>query len=585
MAGTELGQISSADLGSTGAEATFVEVLRARAERDLEGEAFAFLDWSGEAVAALSFGELDRRARELAGALQALAEPGDRALLAYTPGIECVVAIYACVYAGLIVVPAPPPDPAREHAGPRIRLVAEDCEARLALTATDMGPGLEEVLAEAGSPRPRVVVTDAPDLDRSAEWADPGTVANDIALLQYTSGSTGSPRGVMVSHENLIHNCELVASTFGGLEAKRAVMWLPPYHDMGVIGGILAPVHGGFPVALMSPISFMLSPISWLRAVSRFRATLSAGPDFAYDMCVRRTEPGDRQGLDLSSWQVAFNGAEVVRRETIDAFSDAFAVHGFRREAFYPCFGLAEATLMVTGGDPRSAPTVRVADRAALEAGSLEPADPGGDAVAMVGCGAPGPDTEVVVVDPETIEALPDGSVGEIWVRGGGVAGGYWGREEETRLTFEARLPGRGEQHFLRTGDLGLVADGELYVNGRIKDVLVIDGRVHYPTDVERIAEGAAPALRHNSGVAFTYEHEGENRLGLVYEANETDDDQAVLSAVREHVASELGLELGAIALLAPRTIPRTTSGKLKRIPCRAQYLNGQLEPRAEWRR
>ena len=561
---------------------TFVEILRGRAERQPDGEAFTFVDFDESEQGRLSFGDLDRRARRIASRLQELGLAHERALLACPPGLDCVAALYGCVYAGVVVVPCPQPDPGREYAAPRIREVAADATPRVVITTAEAETALREVLAGA---EPDFVVLDELDQGDEGAWRDPGTKADDLALVQYTSGSTAVPRGVMITHANLIHNCAYIAEAFAYTEQTRGAMWLPPYHDMGLIGGIVQPVYSGVHIALMSPATFMVNPIAWLRMIERYRATLAGGPDFAFDMLVRRTSAEERAGLDLSRWEVAYNGAELVRRETIDAFSEAFAPAGFRREAFFPCYGLAEATLMVTGGEVDAPPVIRRADARELESGRFVATDDRTGAYDLVACGGPGPDGRVLIVDPATRERLEDGQVGEVWVSGPNVASGYWNRERETTLTFDARLPD-GEGPFLRTADLGFLLDGGLFITGRITEMIAVRGRAFYPTDVERVCEQGAPGLRHNGGAAFTIEVAGREQLAIVYEVREPDGDghEETVAAIRDRVADALGLEVELIALIEPRTMPRTTSGKTQRGRCRGLLLNGELPIVAEWR-
>jgi acyl-CoA synthetase (AMP-forming)/AMP-acid ligase II len=563
---------------------TFVEALRERAESQPDAEAFTFLDHEGEEERRLDFAELDRRARAVASRLQALDLAGERALLACPPGTDCVAGLYGCLYAGVVATPCPAPDPGREYMAPRIRDIAADAKPRAVVTTTAMEPGIRDVLGESAG---HVVAVDSDDAGDPGGWRDPGVRSDDLALLNYTSGTSAVPRGVIISHENLIANCDYVAQAFGYTSETHGAMWLPPYHDMGLVGGVLQPVYSGEHIALMSPLSFLRSPITWLRAIDRYRATLAGGPDFAFDMLVRRTRPEEREGLDLSRWEVAYNGAEMVRRETIDAFSEAFAPAGFRREAFYPCFGLAEATLMVTGSQKLAGPKVRRAERLALEAGRFEEAeDAGTPAVDLVGCGRPSPESRVLIVDPETRQRLEDGAIGEIWVSGPNVARGYWQREAESAAIFGARIADGGEGQFLRTGDLGFALDGELYVTGRITEEIVLGDRAFYPTDVERVCEEATPGLRHNGGAAFTIEVEGNLRLAIAFEIRdpEGDDHDELIESIREAIAEALGLELALVALLRPRTLPKTTSGKTRRGHCRGLLLNGELPTVAEWR-
>jgi acyl-CoA synthetase (AMP-forming)/AMP-acid ligase II len=514
----------------------------------------------------VSVGELDRRARAIAAAIGGLDLAGEPVLLIYPPGLDFVAALYGCMYAGAIAVPSPPPDFGPEHAPERIRTIVGDALPRAVMTTRALSEMMRPLTGGTGTATIPIVATDVADLPGEDAWRDPGARDTDLALLQYTSGSTGVPRGVMVTHRNLIENCAVVRP-LADHPGARGVLWLPPYHDMGLIGGLLMPLYLRYPVTLMSPVTFLLRPLSWLRAIGKYRATMTGAPDFGYDLCVRRPPPENRRGLDLSTWRVAYNGAEVVRRETMEAFAEAFGPNGFRRSAFYPCYGLAESTLIVAGGEPDEEPVFHED-----ESGKT-----------LVGCGRPDERTTLEIVDPETRELCGEGAVGEIWVRGPSVAAGYWRRDAETSASFGAELPRDDGGPYLRTGDLGFRAGGELFVTGRIKDLLVVGDRSFYPTDVERACQAAVPALRRECGAAFVTDD--ERRVVLVQEVKPREDGEyaEIIDAVREAAHASLGLDLDALALIAPRTIPRTTSGKIRRRRCRELFLGGELELVAEW--
>ena len=510
--------------------ATFAEMLRERAERQPEATAFEFL----EEERTIGYAELDARARSIAAGIQASLPAGERVLVTLPPGEAYVSGVFGCLYAGAVAVPAYPADPAQpERASARLRAIAADARPAAVLTADP---------ADGAALAPVVLAPAAPD-----DWRPAGARPSDVALLQYTSGSTASPRGVMVTHANLLHNSELIRRAFGHSPESRGVSWLPPYHDMGLIGAVLQPVYAGFPCTLMSPLTYLRRPLRWLQTVSERRATSSGGPDSAFARCARHAGPEERARLDLSAWEVAFTGSEPVREETIDAFTAAFADCGFRREAFLPCYGLAEATLMVTG---RRGPRFR-----------------GG----VASCGPAGHGACVTI-------AAEDGE-GEIRVTGGGVAAGYWGRPAETAAAFAG-----GE---LRTGDLGVLRDGELYVTGRIKDVMIAAGRNHHAADIERACEAAVPALRPGAGAAFAVDDGGREHVAVVYEVAETPalDSAAMIRDVRLAVARAEGLTVDRVVLVSPRSVPRTSSGKVQRSRCRALLLAGDLDVVAAWSR
>ncbi|MEO1593250.1 MAG: AMP-binding protein, partial [Cyanobacteria bacterium J06632_22] len=411
----------------------------------------------------------------------------------------------------------------------------------------------------------------------------PADISSDtLALLQYTSGSTGYPKGVMVSHANLMQNLATIHQRFGHNSDSRGVIWLPPHHDMGLIGGILQPVYSGFPVTLMSPELFLRQPICWLRAISEFRATTSGGPNFAYEYCRQRTTPEQRKGLDLSSWQVAFTGAEPVRIGTLSKFSQTFSEHGFSPEAFYPCYGLAESTLFVAGGEKHQPPVVRNLDQTALGQGRAV-AEAGGEAARMVSCGQPA--ETVKIVDSKTGQFCEDGRVGEIWLSGPSVAQGYWQNRAATKETFQASLED-GSGPYLRTGDLGFYDGQQLYVTGRLKDLIIIRGQNHYPQDIEQTVAESHPDLR-PIGAALGFEQDGEERLVIFQEverrALRSLDSALIFAAIRAAVSRHHGLQIHALWLLKPGQIPQTTSGKVQRYACRTAFEQSSLEPIAQW--
>jgi amino acid adenylation domain-containing protein len=564
---------------------SFVEVARARAAAEGARCAYTFLADGGEEAATLTFAELDLRARAIAADLTARLRrlgrqglpAGERALLLFPAGLDFVAAFLGCLYAGVVAVPCGAPRPGRGSG--RLAALLRDARPRLALTTAALAPRVRLALggdSDGLAGEVEILATDLVPGDFAGEWRPPVLGLDSIAFLQYTSGSTSEPRGVVVTHGNLLANERAIAHAFGQSRDSVVVSWLPLDHDMGLIGGALQPLWSGGRAVLLSPLAFLSRPRLWLEAVSRFRATTSGGPDFAYALAARRIPVAERAGLDLASWEVAFNGAEPVRAATLERFAEAFGPCGFRREAFVPCYGLAEATLLVSGGRSAEAPRVR-ADPA--EDGAAEAV---GD-TARVGCGRAWPGEELRVVDPATALPLPVGRVGEIWVAGPSVAAGYWGRPEESAATFGARLAsedGGGGGTYLRTGDLGFLDEaGELFVTGRQKDLLVLRGRNVYPQDVEAVAEAGHPALRLGGAAAFGVEVEGEERLVVVVEVERRREAEAgaAAAAVAERVVAELDVAAHAVVPVRAGGIPRTTSGKVRRGACRAAFLGGAL--------
>ncbi|HEX8272004.1 MAG TPA: non-ribosomal peptide synthase/polyketide synthase, partial [Longimicrobiaceae bacterium] len=558
---------------------SLVDLLRLRADEDPDRRAYTFLLNGESEEGHVTRGELDLRARAVAARLQALGARGERALLLYPPGLEYVAALFGCFYAGVVAVPAYPPR--RNKPDPRLRSIVEDCAPTLALTTRELLGEAERLCAHTPELAPlRWLATEDITVDEAAGWRDPRAGADDVAFLQYTSGSTAAPKGVMVGHGNLLHNLGVIEELAGYTPETRSVIWLPPYHDMGLIGGILQPLFTGYWAALFSPVAFIQRPARWLEAISRYRATSSGGPNFAYELCVHAVRPEERAGLDLSRWEIAFNGAEPVRAETLRAFAETFAPCGFRARASYPCYGLAEATLMVTGSRPAEPPVELSVDPEALGEGTVREAEPDGR-YRLVGSGRSAPSQRVIVVDPATLRECPPDRVGEVWVQGPSVARGYWGRPAETAETFGGRLADTGEGPFLRTGDLGFLrGDGELFITGRLKDLVIVRGRNHYPQDVEQTALRSHPGLRAGSGAAFSVEQGGEERLVVVQEVSRRAaglDVEEVAAAIRRAVAAEHGVQVHAVAVVKPGGIPRTTSGKVQRRACRARFLAGEL--------
>jgi 8-amino-7-oxononanoate synthase len=564
-----------------------VELLLHRARCQPDGIGFTYLIDGENDQLHLTYRELDRQARVIGAWLQAHHLAGQRALLLYPAGLEFIAAFFGCLYAGVIAVPVYPPR--RNRSLNRIQAIADDAEAQVALTTELVLNRVMPLIDE--TPHLKQLTwlpTCKLSADLEREWTMPDVGGDTLAFLQYTSGSTGTPKGVALNHANLIHNCALIAHSFEHTRSGKGVFWLPSYHDMGLIGGILQPLYIGCPNVLMSPMSFLQKPFRWLSAISRYQATTSGGPNFAYDLCVRKITPEQRKSLDLSSWRVAFNGAEPVRAETLDAFADAFEPCGFRREAFYPCFGLAEATLIVSGGYVQRPPIIRTFDAAALarnEVLDAEPDDAG--ARALVGCGENLPDQRIVIVDPDTLVSCPPGHIGEVWVYGPSVAQGYWQQAEATERVFHAKLQDTGEGPFLRTGDLGFLQDGELFITGRLKDLIIVHGVNYYPQDIERTVQQSHPRLRSDCGAAFTVEgKDGGERLVVVQEVerHKQSNFAELFDAVRREVAAEHELVLDAIVLIRAGSVPKTSSGKIQRHACRNGYVAGTLDTVAVWR-
>ena len=545
---------------------SIVEVLRHRAHHQGEQLAYAFLR-DGEALEEpMTYGLLDRRARTLAAMLLERARPGEPVLIVLQPGLGYIAALFACFYARLVAVPSFPPR-ARRLAG-TLSAICRDCHPAVMLTDAGSDPGVAAQFATDATLAqvPRLVVgADTWTSETAVDGASPDPA--DLALLQYTSGSTGNPKGVMVSHGNLIDNLEAAVRRFGIGASSRGVTWLPPYHDMGLVAGTLQPVYSACVTTVLSPMHAMQRPIRWLKAIQHTRATISGGPPFGYDHCVATIDEPLRHELDLTSWDCAFVGAEPVRFDVLERFADAFGPCGFQRRSFVPCYGLAEATLMVTGR--------------AKGGGAVRNSTSGHEELGRTTCGHVIDGHDVLTVDPEHRIPCADGKEGEIWIEGPSVAMGYWNRPAETAAAFGAHLAdGRGP--YLRTGDLGVMIDGELTVTGRVKDLVIVAGRKLHAEDIEAtIHEMADDRLRHGSNAVFAAEIGGKERIIVAVELNRapgrmSGDLAPIRAAIGAAVARTHDVTVHDVAFLAPGEIPRTSSGKVRRHLCRAQYLDRQ---------
>ncbi|ONK11258.1 fatty acyl-AMP ligase [Streptomyces sp. MP131-18] len=524
----------------------------------------------------LDYAGLDALAQRLAAWLRDRGAAGERVLvLCSSPG-PFVAGVLACLYAGAIAVPAPWPGDRRAHAR-RAAAIARDAAVGVALTSRADAAVVSQLLAEVGRGHVPCLPVDAvPD---AGDWRMPDLRPDSVALLQYTSGSTREPRGVMVTHGNLLANQRAIARTLGTAPGTRLGGWLPLYHDLGLIGQFLHPLWLGATAVLMPPAAFLRSPAAWLRAIGDHGIAVSGAPDFAYEQCARRVTDAELSQLDLSGWEIAVSGGEPVRERTLRAFAERFAPAGFRAAALTPCYGLAEATLLVTGA-ARGARRTRRADPAALAGGELRAPEPGAPARTLVGCGpADAADGELLVVEPETGRVLPEGRVGEVWVRGEGVAAGYWNRSGAAAAPFHGSAEGAGAG-WLRTGDLGVAADGELFVTGRLKELIAVAGRHLYPQDVEDAVREVSDAF--GACVAFGV-HDEPERLVVVQEVRAGNryrlDLAGLAAAVRDRVAHEFGVVPAALLLVRTGTVRRTTSGKQRRGTMRRLFLAGELRP------
>ncbi|GAA1226035.1 fatty acyl-AMP ligase [Streptomyces rhizosphaericus] len=521
----------------------------------------------------------------MAAALLRRCAPGDRALLLYPEGLDFAVAFLGCLYGGVVAVPSPLPGRYKHHQR-RVSAIAADAQISLVLTDTGSLSDVTHWADTAERDHRVLLATDDLGVPPLEAAALPSLGPDDIALLQYTSGSTGDPKGVVLTHSNLLHNADSLRRAFGLDETVRFGSWIPHYHDMGLMGILLPPLYLGSSCVLMSPTTFLKRPHWWLRMIDEFDVTWSAGPNFAYELCSRQVTDEQLAGLDLSRWKFANNGSEPVQPATLSAFAKRFAAAGLRAEALNPCYGMAEATVFVSGSGFRE-PVIRRVDEQRLAAGALVPAPVPGPGKDIVSCGFPR-DYDVRIVDPETRRERAEGEVGEIWLRGPSVGRGYWNNAEATGRTFAARLADAGpatEGGYLRTGDLGAVLDGELFITGRIKEMLILRGRNLYPQDVEYEVRQQHPELQGMFGAAFTLpvaddEDREEELLVLVHEVRGRRSEaelEALASAVRRTVFREFGAHLAGVSLVRRGAVPRTTSGKIQRLRMRELFRAGEV--------
>ena len=572
---------------------TIVDILQARSSERPDQTAYTFLADGEQESGSCTYQELDLQAKAIAVTLLTKVKRGDRALLVYpyTAGLEFIASFLGCLYAGVVAVTDYPRQHIKSLSQYQDRI--NNAQAAIALTTQEFADRVKgQLLANPGvalklNALPWIA-TDRVDLDLAAQWQKPAIDGDTLAFLQFTSGSTGDPKGVMITHRNVLHNSEVIYRSFGHHDQSKILIWLPMFHDMGLIGGVMQPLYTGLPAVLMSPIALAQKPFLWLQALSKYKITTSGGPNFAYDLLCQKVTDEQRASLDLSHWEVAFTGAEPVRAQTLAKFAQLYQPCGFKPEAFYPCYGMAESTLFITGGKAQERPKVVYVDKTALtkdEVVSVTPDNP--NAKAVVSCGHTWLEDKIAIVAPESKQRLADNKVGEIWAAGAGIGIGYWQRPEQTESTFQATLADNSQQTYLRTGDLGFIRSGELYITGRIKDMMILWGRNHYPQHIEETVESCHPALRPNHGAAFSVDVNGEEQLVIAHEVNRTDlrqlNAEEVIGAIRLTVGEQNLANVFAVALLKTGSIPKTSSGKIQRRACQSMFLDGSLNTVAQW--
>ncbi|MEM7030087.1 MAG: aminotransferase class I/II-fold pyridoxal phosphate-dependent enzyme [Chloroflexota bacterium] len=562
---------------------TLVDVLKQQVANKPDHRVYTFLENGETESAHLTFAELDYQVKRVAAQLQKRQAMGERVLLLYPAGLDFIVAFLGCLYTGAVAVPVYSPN--LKRSSDRVERIAHDAQAKFVLTTTST---LTKIQQQDIFPALNVLATDQCDSSLMAEWPDITPEANTLAFIQYTSGSTGSPKGVMISHGNLLHNLAAIRQAFWQGPRNVGVFWLPMYHDMGLIGGVLAPIYVGGSAIFMSPAAFGEKPMRWLKAISKYQATISTAPNFAYQLCVDQMTPEQCVGLDLHSWQTAFCGAELIRAETLKRFSNTFAPYGFRSETFHPCYGLAESTLIVSGETNQPEPTQYICKQTALRTSDVVASAMGDeDSRIYIGCGRAIADQKVVIVDPISLSVCPPEKIGEVWVQGNSVAQGYWQKPSETKHTFQAQITATDSRDdgvslgsYLRTGDLGFLHEDELFITGRLKEIVIIRGLNYYPQDFEQALESSHPALRANCGAAFSVEVAGTEQLVIIFEVERTYRRvrvEDVATIARQIISETFGLELYAFVLIKTGHMPKTTSGKVQRYLCRRRYIDSTL--------
>ena len=581
--------LAATDIGGS-QFSTLVELLQHRASTQPDDLAYQFLIDGKKEGAAYTYAELEEWAKAIASLLQQQEAKGERALLLYPQGVEVVAAFCGCLYAGVIAIPVPPPDAGRmKRTLPRLREIIKDAEATIVLS----NARIIEMIQASDIDFPefdsmRWIDTESVDLELAKDWKDPEVDKDVLAYLQYTSGSTSTPKGVMLSHYNLLHHSEYLQRACGYRTDGPTVTWMPYFHDYGLVEGLMQPLYNGAPCYIMAPLAFVKRPLRWLQSIEKYGATHSQAPNFAYDLCVRRTKPSQREGLDLSRWVSAGNAAEPINPRVMRDFYDAFKGSGFAWENFAPAYGLAEATLLVSSTPVGKEPIILKLEANELEQGKVVLASPESSYVReAVSCGPLVCETTVAIVDPDSLARCDDNEVGEIWVNDPGVAHGYWQRPDATREAFETQIADEGATRYLRTGDLGFLKDGELYITGRIKDLIIIRGTNHYPQDIEWTVQQTSPVMRPDYGACFSIIEEGEERLVVVQEVERSHqqnlDADELITEIRQAISEAHELQVYAVALVKSGNVLKTSSGKIQRRKCKASFLAGELEVLADW--
>ncbi len=569
-----------------------IEILQQRAQEDPDRLSHLLLGAKEEENQSLTYSQLDSAVKKMAAYLQHVAEPGQRALLVYPTSLEFIIAMYACIYAGIAPIPTNPPG--MNRSAQRLDAIARDARASLVLTT----PEYQSAFAESASQFPdfaalKWITRESINGVSGLTWQHRTARPEDIMFIQYTSGSTNIPKGVVISFRNFSHNMHALHATRWNeysTDESAYLTWTPLFHDMGLLIGTFHTPMDRTPSILMSPLQFMTNPLLWLRAIQRYKATVSGGPNFAYDLCVNKIPVDKCEGLDPSSWKTAYNSAEPVRAETMRRFTEKFAPFGFNPRSISPSYGMAETTLVITHYTNEPKMVLHRIRRDDFEQGKIVPTDSTDpkEYVDAVSSGIPLVDFKLAIVNPHTRHRCEPNEVGEIWVQGESVGEGYWNRPEETAHTFGARIEGSDEGPFLRTGDLGFMYNGHLYVTGRFKDLVIVRGRNYYPQDVELTVEKSHSILRQGGGAVFALKVNGVEQLVAVHEVQRREVEglewNELLKQIRANIAREHGIRAYAVVLIRKSTLPKTSSGKIMRAETRRRFLENELEIVAEWR-
>jgi acyl-CoA synthetase (AMP-forming)/AMP-acid ligase II/acyl carrier protein len=563
-----------------------VDLLLRHAEEIPEKVVYRLLEDGVNEKDSITYAGMVEKAKAIAATLLSKGKKGDRVLLLFPTGVEFITAFYACFFAGMIAVPTYPPK--RNKANERFRSIVFDAKPAFIITTTSIHSDLvKHLMLDGLPPVSEILIFDDIPVGRAREWKKPDIAPGDTALLQYTSGSTGAPNGVMVSHANIIHNSEFIKQSFGFDKDSVGVNWLPNFHDMGLIGCLIQAAYIGGSNVIIPPLAFLRNPANWFRAITKYRATTGGGPNFAFDYSIEKVEDAGLDDIDLGSLRTMYCGAEPIRESSMRSFADKFSKAHFKASQLFPVYGMAESVLIVTGGDYRKEPEYFTIHAREAEEKRVVPAEPGKESHTLTACGYPWLGMEVLIVNPESFDPAPKEHIGEIWVRGPSVAQGYWNDSEGTKKTFLARLSGNGEGPWLRTGDLGFIHDGQLYISGRMKDLIIIKGSNYFPNDIEHSIEGSHPALRQNASVAFSADIEGQERLVVLAEVERTHmrdlAEEEVFESIRNAVFEEHGIQPHAISLIRTGSAEKTSSGKIRRFAMKKAWQDDALNIVAAW--